>query len=220
MQNIIKSTVTTILLIIMTGCATNRGEIDIKDIVSTNPSSGKALKFVRVTDKRDFQIKPKLANIPSLKNDEINDTSITARAIARKRNTFGQALGDILLPEGKTVMNVVENRLSKGFRENGYRVLSDKDTGYDKAIPVEVDIKKFWGWFSPGFWSLGINFQTSIVVTSPVQGFDKGIEFDSEVQERFQTASGSNWKTVINLSLDELNKDIQKEIQSIQASSK
>ena len=89
MQNIIKSTVTTILLIIMTGCATNRGEIDIKDIVSTNPSSGKALKFVRVTDKRDFQIKPKLANIPSLKNDEINDTSITARAIARKRNTFG-----------------------------------------------------------------------------------------------------------------------------------
>ena len=220
MNRTIKTTLAIILIMIMTGCATNRGVIDINDDTSANPTVGKELKFVRVTDKRDFQANPKEANIPSLKNNEINDISITSRAIARKRNSYGKALGDILLPEGKTVMGIVENRLSKGFKENGYRVLSSGDANYDTAIPVEVDIEKFWGWFSPGFWSIGLNFQTSIIVTAPVREFKKGIEFDSEVQERFQNASGSNWKAVINISLDELNDDIQKEIQSNKSSNK
>jgi len=208
------------MLITITGCATSRGVIDIADEVSANPVDGLLVKFVRVTDKRNFQLKPKQAEIPSLKNGEINDSSITERAIARKRNTFGQALGDILLPEGKTVMVVVENRLTEGFRENGYRVLTPDDRDYDKATPIEVDINKFWGWSSPGFWSLGINFKTSIVVTAPVSGFSQGVEFDSEVQERFQIASGSNWQTVINLSLRELNKDIEAEIQKIKVLNK
>lgn len=218
MKNLIRITATTILLIIATGCATSRGIVDIEYDVSANPTEGEALKIVRVTDQRKFQIDPKQADIPSLKNDEINDPGITSRAIARKRNTYGKALGDILLPEGKTVMDVVENRLSKGFRENGHRVLSAGEVDYEKAIPIEIDINKFWGWFSPGFWSLGLNFQTSIVVTAPVSAFEEGIEFDSKVEERFQTATGSNWQTVINLYLDELNKDIEREIQSIQAS--
>ena len=208
----------TMMLVVATGCATNRGIIDITDEVSVNPDKGQAIKFVRVTDKRDFQLEPPQADIPSLKNGEIDDPAITERAIARKRNTYGKALGDILLPEGRTVMDVVENRLSEGFRENGYKVLTGKDDGYDNAIPIEVDIQNFWGWFSPGFWSLGINFKTSIVVTAPVNGFSEGVEFDSEVQKRFQTASGSNWQTVINLSLAELNKDIKAEITDIKAS--
>lgn len=220
MKNTIKLTITFTILMILTGCATTRGVIDINENVSINPTEGQSIKFVRVTDKRKFQIDPRQADIPSLKNDEINDTNITSRAIARKRGGFGMALGDILLPEGKTVMDVVENRLSNGFKENGYRVLTTGDTGYASATPVEIDIEKFWGWFSPGFWSIGINFQTSIIVTAPVSGFESGVEFNSEVQERFQTASGSNWLTVINMSLDELNNDIQKEIQAIHASNK
>ena len=199
-------------LALVTGCATNRGIIDVESSVSMNPVDGEAIKFTRVTDKRDFQLKPRQANIPSLKNGEIDDPSITARAIARKRNTYGKALGDILLPDGKTVMDVVENRLSAGFRENGYRVLSAGETGYTEAIPIEVDIEKFWGWFNPGFWSIGLNFQTSIIVTAPLGSFSEGLQFGSEVEKRFQTAAGSNWQTVINLSLDELNQDIREKL--------
>lgn len=207
----------TLMLVIATGCATSRGVIDIVDEISLNPEAGQAIKFVRVTDNRDFQLNPRQADIPSLKHGEIDDSSVTERAIARKRNSYGKALGDILLPEGKTVMDVVENRLTEGFRENGYRVITNKDAGYDTAIPIQVDINKFWGWFSPGFWSLGINFVTSIIVTAPVDGFSEGIEFDSEVQKRFQTASGGNWTKVIDLSLDELNRDIEAEIREMQS---
>lgn len=220
MRIIVKTFLVALAIHITTGCATNRGIIDISNEVSVNPKEGQAVKFVRVTDKREFQLKPPQANIPSLKNGEINDSSITERAIARKRNSYGKALGDILLPEGKTVMDVVENRLSMGFRNNGYKVFSKGDEGYDAAIPIEVDINNFWGWFSPGFWAIGINFKTSIRVTAPVKEFSEGIEFDSEVQERFQTASGSNWQKVIKHSLAELNDDIEAEIQRIEASNK
>ena len=198
------------VLIILSGCATSRGVIDVEEEALINPDNGFAFKFVRVTDKRDFQVSPRQADIPSLKNNEIDDDSITSRAIARKRNTYGKALGDILLPEGKTVMSIVENRLANGLLENGYRILYPEDAGYDSATPVEVDIKKFWGWFSPGFWSIGINFQTSILVIAPVNGLESGVVFESEVQERFQVASGSNWEKVINSSLRELSKEIQR----------
>ncbi|MDA7618184.1 hypothetical protein N8703_02670 [Verrucomicrobia bacterium] len=104
-----------------------------------------------VTDKREFQLKPPPANIPSLKNGEIEDSSIPERAIARKPNSYGKALGDILLPEGKTVMDVVENCLSMGFKENGYKVFSKGDEGYDAAIPIEVDINNFWVGLAPAF---------------------------------------------------------------------
>jgi hypothetical protein len=64
-----------------------------------------------VTDRRVFEVNPRQANIPSLMNDaEIKNPAITARAVARKRGGFGKTLGDVgdvLLPEGRTVTNVV-----------------------------------------------------------------------------------------------------------------
>lgn len=201
-----------ITLTMMVGCATNRGVIEIQDVPVANPSQGVGLKFSRISDNRAFELKPAQASTPSLKNGEIEDTEITSRAIARKRNGYGMALGDILLPEGRTVAEVVQNRLTKGFQENGYRVLTPGDANYDSAIPLDVDINKFWGWMSPGFLSIGLNFQTAIDVTAPIKGLENSIEVDSEVQKRFQTAAGRNWKTVIDLSLDELSADILKEL--------
>ena len=156
--------------------------------------------------------RPAQASTPSLKNGEIEDTKITSRAIARKRNSYGMALGDILLPEGKTVTDVVVNRLTKNFQENGYRILTPSDANYDNALPLAVDIKKFWGWTSPGFWSIGLNFQTAILVKAPLNGLENSIEVESEVQKRFQTGLSGNWQEVIQLSLDELSQDIQEKL--------
>ncbi len=220
MKNVVKPLLVLLAIFITAGCSTSRGIIDISKETSANPQQGQAVKFVRMTDKRVFKLNPRQADIPSLKNGEIKDISITERAIARKRNGYGKALGDILLPEGKTVMDVVENRLSTGFRKNGYKVLNEGDEGYDVAVPIEVDINQFWGWFSPGFWSIGLNFKTSIIVTAPVAEFSKGVEFDSAVEERYQAATTNNWQEVINLSLAELNADIAAEIEKIKLANK
>jgi len=196
------------ILVVVSGCATNRGVLDVTYEETANPVNGEAIKFVRVSDNRQFQIDPPQPDIPSLKNDEINDPAITSRAIARKRNGFGQALGDILLPEDETVAGLVESSLSRGFRENGYRVVGPGDPDFDDAIPVEVDIEKFWGWFNPGFWSITLKYETVLLVSGPVGSFVNGKVFDSHVELGFQTASGGNWLKTINANLDALNKDI------------
>ena len=45
------------------------------------------------------------------------------RAIARKSGGFGNRMGDIVLPEGRTVEHLAEEALTKAFRAGGYRVV-------------------------------------------------------------------------------------------------
>lgn len=92
-----------VLILAMTGCATNRWVLNFVVPPTSNPKNGTPVKIVKVTDLRKFELAPKQPNIPSLKNGEITEKAITSRAIARKRNSYGMALGDIPLPEGRTV---------------------------------------------------------------------------------------------------------------------
>lgn len=195
-------------ILITSGCATSRGVLDIPLEQAVNPASGKAIKFMRISDNREFQIDPKQADIPSLKNKEITDSAITSRAIARKRNSYGKALGDILLPEDQTVAGLVEHSLARGFQKNGYRVITPDDAEYDTAIPVEVDIRQFWGWFSPGFWQIKLNYKTLISLSAPIGPFVNGKEIGSTVERGFQTAGTGNWLKTIQAGLDELNKTL------------
>jgi len=183
-----------------------------RPIETNNPSTGDAIKFVRVSDLRQFQIDPPQPDIPSLMNDEIDDPLITSRAIARKRNSYGMALGDILLPEGQTVMKLVESSLAKGLRENGYRVISQGDPGHQEAVPIEVDIEKFWGWFQPGFWTVKLHFETLIRLKGLFGPFIDGEEFDSNVERSCMAATEENWLLTIHASLDELNNDIVEDL--------
>lgn len=196
------------LAFVVSGCATTRGVLEVAEEESVNPESGQAVKIVQVVDTRQFQIDPPQADIPSLKNNEINDPTITSRAIARKRNSFGKAMGDILLPEGQTVMDLVSSSLAKGLRENGFRVVSESDPDFAGAAPLEVEIQKFWGWFQPGFWQLKLHYVTAINVSGPVAMFTDGESFASDVEMGFQVASSSNWLETIDASLTELNQEI------------
>ncbi len=142
------------------GCATSRGILDVRIKEPGNPASGPAIAIVHVTDNRVFEEAPRKPSIPSLKGKEIDDKTITSRAIARKRNGYGKAIGDILLPEGRTVENVVREALVKSFREAGYRV-SRRGLGIQQntAVPVEAEIEQFWSWVVPGFWSISMEFE-------------------------------------------------------------
>ena len=130
------------------------------------------------------------------------------------------ALGDILLPEGDTVQGLVESSLTRGLRENGYSVLVAGDEGFEDAAPIEVDIEKFWGWFSPGFWSVGITFETMLSLSGPVGPFADGETLSSKVENRVQLADTGNWLETVNMSLDELNQDIAKHLSDYDSSKK
>jgi hypothetical protein len=193
-----------------TGCATNRGILDVKVTEPQNPASGKAVVIARVTDNRVFELAPKEASIPSLRGGEIADKAITSRAIARKRNGYGKALGDILLPEGRTVEALVREALVKSFREAGYRVVDGADKG--NAVPIEADIEQFWSWMTPGFWAISLEFEAKVKIKGDVPSFKNGETVRGYIELHTQAAGTGAWQNTINKGIAVFVEEVKKRL--------
>jgi hypothetical protein len=168
----------------------------------------------RVTDQRVFELAPSVASIPSLKLGEIDDPEITSRAIARKRNTYGQAIGDILLPPGRTVEQVVEEALIRSFRDAGYRVITENDDAAATAVPIEADIQQFWSWFTPGFWTISLEFEARVIITADVEPFQQGDEIRGYVKVRGQAAGTKAWMNVMNKGMEDFTTNLTARLKS------
>lgn len=157
------------LALTLGGCATSRSVVGVEQgAVAPAPDRGEAVRIARVTDARVFSANPPQADMPSLNKDDVGNAELTARAIGRKRGGFGLALGDVLLPPGQTVGGLVGEAVAAGFRKAGYRVLGQDDPGYAQAVPVEATVRQFWGWFSPGFWSVRVTNRSEVLVQVPL----------------------------------------------------
>jgi len=188
-----------------TGCATSRGILDVPLPASQNLGSGPAVRIASVVDARGFERNPSDPSIPSLKGGEIQDRAITTRAIARKRNGYGKAMGDILLPEGRAVTEIVGAAVARGLREGGYRVLASGDAGFDEAAPIDVEIRKLWMWFTPGFWAAHLEFRSAIGLRGPIPPLAAGAEVPGYVRLATQAATTGAWTNTLNKGLDDLN---------------
>ncbi len=200
------------ILLLATGCATSRGILDVQVQIPVNPDASRAVVIRNVADNRGFELAPSSADIPSLKDGDIENTAITSRAIARKRNGFGAALGDILLPEGRAVADLVRETLTKTFREQGYAVYSANDLNAAGALELDVDVDKFWAWFRPGFARIAMEFASTIVITPhPVTGTGV-MEINGESRVQGQVANTSNWLETIETGLQSLMDDMQAQL--------
>jgi hypothetical protein len=181
--------------------------------MGANPPSGPAVRIDRVTDRRVFEIDPRQANIPSLMNDaEIKDPKITSRAIARKRGGFGKALGDILLPEGRTVMQVVEEALTRSLQDAGYRVVSKQDPEAATAIPVEADIEQFWAYFRPGFAEVAVEFESSVRLTSPLPALQAGGPIKGISRVTGMAATSGTWQEAVTRGVENLSRNTRERL--------
>ncbi|HUJ18568.1 MAG TPA: flagellar biosynthesis protein [Nitrospirota bacterium] len=199
------------MALFMGGCATSRGILDVRVDVPENPSSGKAVSIVRVVDNRHFEEAPRDASIPSLKDRDIGNRALTSRAIARKRNTYGKALGDVLLPEGRTVEGLVKEALTRSFREAGYRVV-DNAGGSGEGAPIEAEIEQLWGWITPGFWSASLQFEAKVRIKGDVQPFQEGKTVRGYVLLHTQGAGSGQWLNTFNKGLDSLVQEVKNEL--------
>ena len=136
------------------------------------------------------------------------------RAIARKRNTFGKALGDVLLPEGQTVPKLVGDALTRGFRESGYRVLQPEDTGYAEASAITADIDRFWAWFTPGFWAITLEFRADVQIQAEVGPFQNGGSVQGSAQERGMAATSDTWKSVVDKGVEDLIRNLRAKLEN------
>lgn len=147
----------------VSACATNRSEIPIAAPVSEQPKGSAYAKITEVRDLRQFSVNPKDPSQPSLgSQEEIQDPKITGRALARKRNGFGMALGDVTLPQSMSVASLVHNSAKKALQDKGYVVVEDSSPEYARALPLSIDIEQFWTWIHIGFTELTFTFNSTV----------------------------------------------------------
>lgn len=196
---------------LLNGCATSRGLVSITTPTSDKVASGNGMEiYIRsVVDKRIFEEAPKSPDIPSLDPSEPQGEDIKRRAIARKRNTYGKGLGDILLNEEQTVMSVITDSLRQAFIEEGYTVIGNSANLGNNSRIVDVEINKFWSWMNPGFWAITLSTEigTDVILQGPGEGEKKSVYV--KAADHFQTAVESNWLGVMHSALKEYINEVK-----------
>lgn len=205
-----------IAILSLTGCATNRGIVGLKlpETITQSQANGKQIFIKSVIDKREFQENPKTQDIPSLGFGGAANSSeeIKKRAIARKRNSYGKALGDILLEEGQTVETVITDSLKRSFSEIGYQVIENENKIKHDTIIINATIQKFWAYMTPGFWAITLtsDISTKIIINEPSKDGMKTKEITVKSEGKYQVASGGNWMEIIHKSLQKYITEVKK----------
>lgn len=199
-----------VALVLLAGCATNRAEVDILPPGNSQtpaPSNGKKV-YISTVDDRVFQIKPSRFDIPSLKYDEIGDKSITERAIARKRNNYNMPIGDVLLPKGKTVSELVGDAVATAYRQAGYEVVGT--SGARDVRAVNVHIIEFWSWSTTeGVLDKVLQNKSFLQIKTqgaPVQNVK------TLVNEKVKVATDTDWKRVTEAGLEAITQETLKQL--------
>jgi len=184
-------------IVFASGCAVTRSEVPsgVVKTESSTPDNGKQIVIRSVSDDRRFEDAPKVPSIPTMDVDRIAEVSddLKLRAIGRKRNGFGRALGDVLLREGEGVDTVVATSLGNAFDALGYEVVEDSAAS-EQVIPVDISIKKMWCWielgFASGTHSCEVETEATIVNGENVA---KKLVLQTRIDESVMVVTESDW---------------------------
>jgi len=190
---------------ILAGCATSRSEIRLSTpaaapAAAANPS-GPVAVIRTVNDDRKFGETPNDPSVPSLGFEGAAQApaDVKSRAIGRKRNAYGKALGDVLLESGQTVESVIRENLAASLQQAGYQVKAQKDAP-DAPLMIDVSIGKFWAWLQPGFWA--IKLHTQIATDLRFNGANDATPLALKREESLQIVTDGAWMEGIGKALE------------------
>lgn len=201
--------------LLFTGCATKRGEVALQVPIAkteTAPSNGKQIYINSVVDKRVFELKPADPSTPSLDPSEAQSDAVKARAVGRKRNGYGMALGDILLNENQSVSSVIKDSLKDALTDKGYQVIDAKEQITPQTYIADVKIIKFWSWMNMGFWALTLSCEIETNVDVKQEGNPQTYSLHVKTADSFQTGMESNYIEVMQKALKEYSAQAKTEI--------
>ncbi len=197
-----------LLCVITAGCATSRSEIRLSSppTPSKTATASRAVVIRSITDERVFEQAPKDPSVPSLGFEGASQASaaLKARAIGRKRNSYGKALGDVLLQGDQTVVGVVRENLTSALSQAGYVV---DETSRDRpALTLDVHIKQFWAWFKPGFFAITLN--TNIATDLVISDGANPITVSVHAEDTRQVASEGAWIEIVTKALADYRSEV------------
>jgi hypothetical protein len=199
---------------VLSGCATTRSEIKLNSPTSAQtavPTTGKLAVIRLVKDERQFEQAPKDPSVPSLGFGGASQATAETklRAIGRKRNGYGKAMGDVLLQDGLTVESVIRENLAAALRQAGYQVV-EPSNARPGALIIDVHIKTFWGWINPGFWSItaSANIATDLDIASKTGATHVAVHY----QDSRQIVADGTWVEVIDKTLQAYRAEVTQKL--------
>lgn len=171
------------LLGLALGCTSGRKILELSVDLPPDPEGEIVFRLPIVEDARHFERFPPAPSMPSLRNpDDVDDPSVTQRAIARQRSAQAKVSGDIVLPEGETVAGLVAAAIVRGVRDAGHRVVHPDDPAFAAAKPITARIDRFWAWQSVGPATFICRFEVRVHIVAPVGSFADGEEIGAEAR--------------------------------------
>src|SRR5262245_59474986 len=206
---LIRAALAVAALALLSACAVNRTEIIIPPQTSTQPAAGPVAVVMAPVDARKFETAPTTPSIPSLKEpSQIGNVDITSRALARKRNGYGAALGDVLLTAPQTASSIVGDAVKAGLRDGGYRVLEANDPGYAEAPKVNVRIVEFWTWVTPGFAQIKLDNVTELVLDGNLPRLATPVTISVRETKGYTAIFESDWAPFISSILAKIREQV------------
>jgi hypothetical protein len=96
---------------------------------------------------------------------------------------------------------LITEALTKAFRDAGYQVAGPNDTT-TAAIPVEAEIEQFWSWITPGAWSIGVFFETTVTLKCDLASFKTGEKITGKIHLQSQAVTTRAWSNTINKGIE------------------
>lgn len=202
----------------LTGCATNRSEIKVAapPAPATAPvvTKPRAVVIQSITDQRVFEQAPRTPNVPSLGfgGAAAASEAVKTRALGRKRNGYGKALGDVLLQQGQTVTDLVRDNLGSAFQQVGYRVAVDAASAGPDPLLVDVQIRRLWSWVDMGFWALTMN--SDVETTLHIKGSEaaSAVTIGVHAEETQGAATDGAWLSIVQKGLAAYRQEAVKQL--------
>jgi len=194
----------------LSACATSRSEVAIPTQGGTQQETGIAVVLLPPVDARRFEASPSVSSVPSLKDPtQITDAQITARAVGRKRNGYGMALGDVLLTPPQTASSLVGDAVKAGLRDAGYRIVEASDPAFAAAPRISVRMNEFWTWITPGFGSIKLDNITNLTIEGNLPALSTPATVEAHEQKGYFIISESDWSPFIDSALARVREKVR-----------
>ena len=194
----------------VSACAVSRSEVAVPIQTAKQPEAGTVVVLTTPVDARKFEAAPQSPSIPSLKiAEQINDPQITSRALGRKRNGYGMAMGDVLLNPPQTASTLVGDAVKAGLRDAGYRVLDASDSAGANAPRVNVRIEEFWTWITPGFGQIKLDNVTNLSLDSTLPNLSSGAKVNVHETKGYFAITESEWAPFIDSALAKVREQVR-----------
>jgi hypothetical protein len=192
----------------LAGCAVNRSIVDISALPAYATEAKQVVAIIEIRDLRQFTADPRDPAMPSLASEtDAHDPAVTARSIGRKRSSYGTHAGEVLLPEGKTVTDLVRDAATTALREKGYTVVDDP--ALPGVVPLSIDIEQFWAWFRPGLMYVTVEFDSRLRIYGGDMFERTPTVIAGHAEIANVVASDGTWSAAVQRGLDNLTLNLK-----------